>query len=89
MPNNDVILRLTNPFDFYLCGCIFISVGLASEGVSSGYESMRCESSNNLNVVSDLDSERGKPKTLKKDKKGWIFILFMGLITRMKELIKD
>ena len=48
-----------------------ILAGLASEGVSSGYESMRCESSNNLNVVSDLDSERGKPKATKKDKKGY------------------
>lgn len=45
-------------------------VGLASEGVSSGYESMRYESSNNLNTVSDLDSERGKTKSLKRDKKG-------------------
>ena len=48
----------------------FLSVGLASEGVSSGYESMRYESSNNLNTVSDLDSERGKTKSLKRDKKG-------------------
>eukprot|EP00112_Aurelia_sp_Birch-Aquarium-sp1_P003735 Seg142.4 transcript_id=Seg142.4/GoldUCD/mRNA.D3Y31 product="Kinesin-like protein KIF26A" protein_id=Seg142.4/GoldUCD/D3Y31 len=55
------------------CGSLLMipkTVGLASEGVSSGYESMRYESSNNLNTVSDLDSERGKTKSLKRDKKG-------------------
>ena len=34
---------------------------------------MRYESSNNLNIVSDLDSERGKSKASKKDKKGMNF----------------
>jgi len=55
------------------CGSLLMipkTAGLASEGVSSGYESMRYESSNNLNIVSDLDSERGKSKVSKKDKKG-------------------
>ncbi|XP_065052250.1 uncharacterized protein LOC135681616 isoform X2 [Rhopilema esculentum] len=54
------------------CGSLLTipkTAGLASEGVSSGYESMRCESSNNLNAVSDMDSERGKAKSTKKDKK--------------------
>lgn len=55
----------------------YLAVGLASEGVSSGYESMRCESSNNLNAISDLDSQRGKSKTTKKDKKGVDFGVFL------------
>eukprot|EP00794_Sanderia_malayensis_P017822 gene17822-19601_t len=54
------------------CGSLLAipkAVGLASEGVSSGYESMRCESSGNLNTVSDLDSEQRKYKSNKKDRK--------------------
>lgn len=44
-----------------------------SEGVSSGYESMRCESSANIHAFTDNTYEKGKPALNKKDRVDEVF----------------